>query len=168
MPDTIQPMENPKRPISKPLVGGAAAIALAVTALIAPWEGKRNDPYLDIVNVRTVCYGETKVAMRRYSDAECKAMLERSVTSTYAAAVFKCSPELALPARRYQAAAAISLAYNIGGPKYCRSSSARAFAVGNWRAGCERIAAWNTAGGKVVKGLVNRRRAEVKLCLTGL
>lgn len=168
MPNSIQPMDAPKKSVAKPVIGGAAAVALAVTVLIAPWEGKRNDPYLDIVKVPTVCYGETRVAMRRYSDAECTAMLQRSVTSTYAAAVFRCVPRLALDQRRYQAAAAISLTYNIGATKFCRSSAARAFNAGNDAAGCRAIGVWTLAGGKRVQGLVNRRNAEIRLCMSGL
>ena len=159
---------QPKRSVAKPVAGGAAAVALAVTALITPWEGKRNDPYLDIVKVPTVCYGETKVAMRRYSDAECKAMLQSSVTSTYARQVFDCTPGLMDDRRVNQAAAAISLTYNIGATKYCRSTTARLFRAGRFAEGCRAIMQWRMAGGRVVQGLVNRRSAEVKLCLRGL
>ena len=49
------------------------------SAIIAPWEGKSNDPYVDMVGVTTVCYGETRVDMRRYSDRECTAMLSDAV-----------------------------------------------------------------------------------------
>lgn len=59
--------------------GGIAAALLLAVPLIGKWEGKRNDPYLDIVGVPTVCYGETRVEMRRYSDDECKAMLQDAV-----------------------------------------------------------------------------------------
>jgi hypothetical protein len=40
-------------------VVGACAAAI-MTPLVAGWEGKRNDPYLDIVAVQTVCYGKTR------------------------------------------------------------------------------------------------------------
>lgn len=62
----------------KAVTGGVAAAALTLAVpLIAKWEGKRNDPYRDIVGVKTVCYGETRVPMRPYSDAECTAMLRK-------------------------------------------------------------------------------------------
>ena len=53
---------------------GAAAL---IVAMVGAFEGKRNDPPRHR-GVWTVCYGETNVAMRRYSDAECKAMFENS------------------------------------------------------------------------------------------
>lgn len=147
-------------------VGGgiAAALVLAVP-LIGKWEGKRNDPYLDIVGVPTVCYGETRVAMRRYSDAECKAMLETAVKG-FAEPVARCSPMIA--DRPYQLAAATSLAYNIGVGAYCRSTADRRFDARNFKGGCEALKFWNEAGGRFVQGLANRRAEEYRLCMVGL
>ena len=71
----------------------AAASAVAIP-FIAGWEGKRNDPYSDIVGVKTVCYGETRVTMRRYTDAECLQMLNRAVTEDYMKPVLECTPIL--------------------------------------------------------------------------
>lgn len=144
--------------------GVAAALALAVP-LIGKWEGKRNDPYLDIVNVPTVCYGETRVAMRRYSDAECSAMLNDAVQG-FAEPVARCTPMIAN--RPYQLAAATSLAYNIGIGAYCRSTADRRFDAGDIKGGCAALKFWNKAGGRVVKGLANRRAEEYRLCMTGL
>lgn len=144
--------------------GFAAALALAVP-LIGNWEGKRNDPYLDIVGVPTVCYGETRVKMRRYSDAECKAMLDKAVAG-FAKPVAACTPNIA--DRPAQLAAATSLAYNIGTGAYCKSTADRRFDAGDFRGGCDAIKFWNKAGGKVVRGLVARRADEYQLCMTGL
>lgn len=141
-----------------------AAVPVAV-AIIAPWEGRRNDPYLDIVSVPTVCYGETRVPMRRYTDAECLAMLNKAVEG-FANQVLQCTPILAN--HPYQLAAATSLAYNIGIGAYCRSTAAKLFNSGDLRSGCNQFARWRKAGGGVVQGLVNRRKAEIELCLTGL
>ena len=91
--------------------GGIAVALLLAVPLVAKWEGKRNDPYVDIVGVKTVCFGETRVAMRRYSDAECTAMLQEAVKG-FAEPVARCTPMIAN--RPYQLAAASSLAYNIG------------------------------------------------------
>lgn len=145
------------------LIGGGAAAALV--ALVAGWEGKSNDPYRDIVGVWTVCYGETNVAMRRYSDAECKAMLENSLAD-YAGPVLARNPELR--GHDQQLAAAVSLAYNIGPAAYRKSSVARLFSAGQWRAACDAFLRWSYAGGKQVKGLLRRRQSERAMCLRGL
>lgn len=161
-------MTEERKPPSKAAIGGtlglAAAVALA-TPLIQKWEGKRNDPYRDIVGVLTVCYGETaNVQMRRYSDAECSAMLGKSIEK-HAKPVLACTP--ALGTRPYELAAAISLAYNVGTSAYCKSTADRRFDAKNWRGGCDAILMWNKAGGRYVQGLANRRREERKLCLKG-
>lgn len=152
--------------VSPKAASGVIGAALLIAApFIAGWEGKRNDPYRDIVGVWTVCFGETRVNMRRYSDAECLNMLERE-TGDFANQVLQCTPSL--QSRPYQLAAATSLAYNVGVGAYCRSTADRQFDAGNWRGGCDAILRWNKAGGRVVQGLVNRRKAERQLCLTGL
>ncbi len=142
------------------LIAGAIALALP---LIEKWEGTKLSPYRDIVGVMTVCTGETRVEMRRYTAAECRAMLEKAVRSDYGAAVLKAVP--ALQQKPHALAASISLAYNIGGDGYARSSAARAFNAGKWRAGCDAFMLWVNAGGRRVQGLVNRRTDERKLCL---
>ena len=145
--------------------GGIAAAMLLAVPIVAKWEGKRNDPYLDIVSVPTVCYGETRVKMRRYSDAECTAMLHEAVKG-FAEPVARCTPAIAN--RPYQLAAATSLAYNVGIGAYCRSTADRRFDAGDFKGGCAALKFWNRAGGRVVQGLVNRRADEYRLCMTGL
>lgn len=149
------------------VAGGIAAAMALATPLIMQWEGKRNDPYLDIVKVPTVCYGHTgDVEMgRRYSDAECRAILEKDIAE-HTSPVLKCVPQLA--DRPYQLAASASLAFNIGPNAFCRSTAAKRFRAGNWRGGCDAILFWNKAGGRVVQGLANRRRAEWRVCIMGL
>lgn len=153
-------------PLAAPALAGSllgAALALA-TPLIMQWEGKRNDPYRDIVGVLTVCHGETQAPMRRYSDAECAAMLATRVEADYARPILACVPAFAGHPHAY--AASISLAYNIGVAAFCRSSVARAFRAGDWTGGCDAFLRWNRAGGREVRGLTRRRAAERRLCRT--
>src|SRR5690606_17873094 len=142
-------------------IGGGAFVALALaiaTPTVERWEGTRTDPYKDMVGVWTVCTGETRVAMRRYTPAQCADLLRRALAHDYAPAVLAAVP--ALRQRRYQFAAAISLSYNIGTAAFARSTVARRFNAGDWRGGCEAFLMWNRAGGRVVPGLANRRRDE--------
>lgn len=146
------------------IVGTAAAGLIAVTA---QWEGLRTDPYRDQLahGILTVCYGETNVPMRRYSDDECKDMLAGSL-ATYAQAVLDRNPELR--GHDPQVIAASSLAYNIGPAAYRRSTVARKFSAGDWRGACNAFLAWSYAGGRQVQGLLNRRKAEREICLRGV
>lgn len=142
---------------------GGAGFAAILTALVLQWEGTSQDPYRDIVGVWTVCTGETNVPMRRYTKAECEAMLADSL-NRYAKDVRKLSPNL----KGNQLIAATSVSYNAGVPAYARSTARKRFNAGDLRGGCEALTWFNRAGGRVVKGLVNRRRAEYRICMTGL
>lgn len=158
--------------VAKKVVAGGSALALLLAVpFIGQWEGKSNTPYKDIVGVETVCYGETRVKMRKYSNEECIEMLEKAVEKDFMNEVLKMTPTL--KDRPYQLAAATSLAYNIGLSNYKGSTARRMFLAGRYKEGCEAFMRWVkvTKNGKLVevKGLVNRRRAEVKeLCLKDL
>lgn len=153
---------------TKVVGGGSAAALLLAVPFIAGWEGKSNDPYKDIVGVTTVCYGETRVPMRRYTDQECEAMLKEAVKG-FMEPVLDLTPTLA--DRPYELAAATSLAYNIGLQNYKISTVRKKFLSMDFKGACNGFGAWNKArrGGRlvVVKGLDNRRKDETKLCLKG-
>lgn len=176
----MQPSTNNPRPSragiepSGPAMGGGAkkltatvgvSAAAMLVAFVGQWEGKRNDPYRDIVGVMTVCYGETRVAMRRYSDAECNDMLAKGL-SEFAAPVLARNPEL--KGHDAQLVAATSLAYNVGAANYRKSNAAKLFSARRWKEACNAFLAWRFAGGKEVKGLLRRRQDERALCLRGL
>jgi len=158
-----------RRNASETLAAGVGALVATAMTLALPllqhWEGKRNEPYRDIVGVLTVCYGETQGPMRHFTDAECTAKLKTRVEADYAKPILACVP--ALGQRPYPFGASISLSYNIGARAFCGSTVARRFRAGDWRGGCDAFRMWNKAGGKVVNGLVRRREAERAMCLKG-
>lgn len=170
---------NKIRPTSRgkaAVAGAATAVALSIGALIKPWEGKSNVAYRDIVNVLTICYGETqgvKPGMRK-TDAECDRMLYERVTRDYARPLAGCIAGFEAKPKSWQAAM-ISLSYNVGVPATCRSTAARLARAGQLRESCEAATAFNRAGGQVVNGLVKRREmgdanriGEAELCVSGL
>lgn len=163
-------------PQQKTLAGVVGAAAAALLLVIIPKEEsggrKYHDAYLDIVGVATICDGLTRYEDGRRvrmgdhrTEAQCQAMLDAELAKT-AKAVLACTP--GLKGRDNQTVAAISLAYNIGTAGYCRSSVDRHFDAGRWRQGCDAFLLWNKAGGRVVRGLSDRRARERALCLKGL
>jgi Phage-related lysozyme (muraminidase) len=149
--------------------GGVGAIASALmlaTPMVEKWEGTKLDPYKDIGGLLTVCTGETRVPMRRYTPVECKTLLDKTLAREFAPAVLKTVP--ALKDRPHVFAASISLSYNIGQVAFARSTVARRFNAGDWRGGCDAFRMWVLVNGRKIQGLVNRREDERKLCLTGL
>lgn len=147
------------------VAGAAAAVAIA-TAVIAPWEGVELRAYRDIVGVPTLCYGETRGVKIGDSAtlAQCQTMLARGVAE-FEVTIRPCLPPVLPDQTR---AAFISAAYNIGSGAFCKSSMSRLAKAGNIIGACDALMWWNKAGGKVVRGLTNRRKAERDLCLKGL
>lgn len=144
------------------------------TPLVGKWEGKRNIAYLDKIAsppVWTVCYGETRGVKRgdSYTDVQCAAMLGKGLLAYrkglhgYLSADTK-SKRLT-PERD---AAYVSLAYNVGIYGAGKSTAIRRLNAGDIAGGCAAIGWWNRAGKKIVRGLVNRRADETRLCMIGL
>lgn len=154
------------RIIAGSAAGLAAALTLAVP-VIADWEGERQVGYLDIIHVPTFCFGGTgpeAVVGKYYTRAECRTQLARDAVS-HAVPLQKCITA-PIPAETF--AALISLSYNIGPVGVCRSSAVRLANVGDIAGACQAITLYDRAGGRVIKGLTNRRQAEKRLCMRGL
>jgi len=148
----------------KPLATIVGASCCALLLSITPaFEGVRNEPYQDVTGVWTVCAGNTHdVEQRRYSDVECAQQLQDQL-SDHAQDVLACTPNL----KDYPGplVAAVDFAYNVGGSKYCASMMAKKFSAGDIAGGCAEFPKWIRAGGKVLPGLVKRRKAEQDICL---
>ena len=144
------------------LIGAGAAAILVPT--VQQWEGREHVPYQDIVKVWTVCDGDTSnvVPGQVQTDAQCDARLERQLIA-HAKPVLACVPQL--KDKPNALAASVSLAYNIGTTGFCRSTAAARFRAGNVRGGCDAFLAWRYAGGREIRGLLNRRKSERLICL---
>lgn len=158
------------------LAGAATAVALAITALIQPWEGRELKAYRDIVGVWTICDGETKGVKPGMvkTDAECDAMLLGRVENDFYRPLTVCIPGYAGMPVSLQASM-LSAAYNVGVGAICKSTAARRAKAGDYRGACEAITRFNRAAGKVIRGLKLRREygdasriGELELCLEGL
>ena len=142
-------------------VAGAATIA-AIVAFIGPWEGRRYTAYQDIVGVWTICEGHTKgvKAGDVATDAQCDEMAAQDVAE-HNAGIRAC---ITRPMPQNVEIAFTSLAFNAGVGAFCGSTALRRYNAGDDTGACDALNMWNKAGGKVVRGLVNRRAAESALC----
>ena len=120
--------------------------------------------YLCSAKVLTIGYGSTGSGVapgviwtREQADKRFHRDLEK-----FAQGVFELSPTLQFESDGKQAAI-ISFAYNCGLGAYQRSSLRRAVNRQDWPEAQRQLMKWTVAGGKVVQGLVNRRRAECAL-----
>ena len=156
----------------KLLISAAAAAAIYIAApLIELVEGVENKPYMDIAGIPTVCSGITGpdvVWGKTYSNRECRNLLEKHI-HIHAKHV---QDAVTYPIAPQTRAALISFSYNVGGHAMKNSTAIRLINQGKVEQGCKALGMWNkaTVNGKkvIVKGLVNRRNEEIKLCLSGL
>ncbi|HCP9043303.1 TPA: lysozyme, partial [Escherichia coli] len=148
----------------------AAAIYIAAP-LIELVEGVENKPYMDIAGIPTVCSGITGpdvVWGKIYSNRECRNLLEKHI-QIHAKHV---QDAVTYPIAHQTRAALISFSYNVGGSAMRKSTAVKLINQGKIEQGCKALGMWTKArvNGKLVtvKGLVNRRNQEIKLCLSGL
>lgn len=161
----------------KRLTGGALAalvatvVALTSSQLTEPSEGYSGKAYWDKYGkVWTQCFGETADVDPSvvYSEKECAVKLRARMAKDFTPALLKCVPDFAIPDYKFAFGALLDGAYNAGPAAACRSPMAREFNAGNWTLGCAKFQGWyETAKGVKVVGLVNRRRKELKFCMTG-
>ena len=162
-------VEKPKTNSStkRAAIGGVATatVIAAIVAFIGPWEGRRYVAYQDIVGVWTICDGHTKGVKPddTADDAKCDQLAAEDVAE-HNAGIRQCITREMAP---NQEIALTSLAFNVGIGAVCGSTAVKRFNAGDNAGACEAIQMWNKAGGKVVKGLVNRRQAESDLCAAG-
>ncbi|MCA2009792.1 lysozyme [Tritonibacter mobilis] len=122
--------------------------------------------YRDVIGVWTVCYGETKGVSPgdSYSKAECDAMLAREIIA-YEAALDRClTTDVPIGTK----VALVSWTYNVGPAAACRSTLLRKANAGDLTGACNELPRWNRAGGRVIRGLTNRRMSERAMCLKAL
>lgn len=151
-------------------IAATAAVMAATAAFVAPWEGLFTRPYRDIVGVVTVCYGETegvKMTDAPRTPQQCKDMLANKLPRYYGEIAQCWGQDVEDILSTEERIAYTSGAYNFGSGAFCKSSMVRMLKVNDRVGACHALRLYNRAGGRVVKGLDNRRRAEEKLCLQG-
>lgn len=147
--------------------GGALAIAGAsLLAFVGNWEGSERTAYADQLayGVPTVCNGHTGPEVKVgdvWSKERCDAILVKDIEA-HGKGLLSCTT-VALNQNQYDALTA--WAYNIGTGAACGSTLVKLLNQGKYIAACNQLLRWDRAGGRVVKGLTNRRKAERELCL---
>ena len=157
-------------PPERPAALEAQVMAHSVP-LVARWEGYRPEAYRDIVGVLTICYGETEGVLEGEvrTREECEAGLRAGLVRYWRALLPYFEPgTLAMFLTPERGAAFNSLSWNVGVAGTGRSTAMRRLNAGDIRGACEAFAMWNRAGGRVIRGLVNRRADETALCMVGV
>jgi lysozyme len=135
-------------------------------ALCRQFEGLRLQPYICPAGYPTIGYGTvnkpdgTKVAMEDppITKEVAEAWLLHELRNEYLPGVLRASPRLIAEPRTLGALA--DFAYNLGVPRYRASTLRRRVDVADWAAARVELDRWVRGGGRVLPGLVRRRRAE--------
>lgn len=125
-------------------------------------EGLRLTAYRDVAGIWTIGYGSTGSHVQPgmvISEAEAEALLLKDMGRF----IETVDQGITVPLNPHQRAALISFAFNVGVTAFAGSTLARILNDGNYAGVPEQLRRWNKAGGKVVKGLINRREAEIAL-----
>lgn len=149
---------------SKRAVGFMAGAVIAAAAAIgAHFEGVRLHAYHDIAGIPTICYGHTKGVKdgETATPEQCKAWLEQEMAEANAK-VHECIHGTMTLG---QEVAFTDAVYNTGPAIVCGSTLQRLANAGDMDGACRQLPRWVYAGGKVVPGLVKRRRTEMQVCL---
>ncbi|GAA5111823.1 lysozyme [Bartonella jaculi] len=139
-------------------------------ALIKQWEGLHLNAYEDVIGVWTIGYGHTSSSgaphvhkNMKITEKEAEELLCQDLQQ------FEKAVEQAVivPLSDEQFAALVSFSYNIGIQAFYRSTLLKKLNKGNYEAVPAELQKWTRAGGKRLKGLVNRRAAEAGLWARG-
>lgn len=145
------------------------------TELCRRFEGFCAKPYLCPAGVATIGYGSTyypsgrKVTLQDdpVSEAHARAMLVHELMQTYAPGVIRQCPgllSLALATSDWRKLNAIvDFSYNLGLGRLQTSTLKRKLNAQDWPGAREQLALWVRGGGRVLPGLVARRKAEAAL-----
>ena len=136
--------------------------------LIRSFESLQLSAYNDGVGVWTIGFGTT-----RYPDGS---MVKRGETCTREQAKAYMAHDLIkfenavndrvkVSITQNQYDALVSLAYNIGDNAFKSSTLLKKLNAGDYHGAADQFLVWNKGGGKVMQGLVNRRKAERALFL---
>lgn len=135
--------------------------------LIAGFEGFVSNPYLDPIGIPTIGYGNTfylngkKVTM---FDSPINEIEARKLLSIIANKFGQQVKEVTRELNQNQFDAVVSFVYNVGIGNYKKSTLLKKINANPCDASIAyEFSRWNKAGGKVLAGLVNRRKKEAEL-----
>lgn len=144
-------------------------------ALCKRFEGFRLCPYLCPAGVPTIGYGSTYYADGRkvtlqdppISEPDARALLLEELLHNYAPGVLRQCPvllTLAMNANDWgKLNAIVDFAYNLGVGRLQTSTLKRKINAQDWEGAKEQLMLWVRGGGRVLPGLVARRKAETLL-----
>ncbi|WP_010117524.1 lysozyme [Acinetobacter sp. P8-3-8] len=132
--------------------------------LICSFEGLRLKAYDDGVGVWTIGYGTTMINGTKVKKGDtCTLEQAKSYMAQDLKQFESAVNQVKVPLNQNQYDALVSLAYNIGVSAFLNSTLLKKLNAKDYKGAAEQFLRWNRAGGKVMRGLTNRRAKERKL-----
>lgn len=128
------------------------------------FEGFRHNAYRDSAGVLTIGYGTTKGV--RPGDTITHEEAERRMLKDVASHAEPVLGVIDVVLSEHEKAAIASWSYNVGVGAAINSTLIRRLNKGERHAAADEFLRWNKAGGRVLRGLTRRRKAERKMFLT--
>lgn len=149
-------------------VAGTAAVAVAL--FTASFEGVSPKVYVDPAGVKTVCVGHAYTGpdgkpLRlgdSYTEDVCSYLLGQDIQTAQKAV----KSAVKVPLSAGETLAYTDFVFNLGAGTFRKSSMLRKLNAGQHAAACNDLLKWVYGGGKKLLGLVRRREAERKACLS--
>jgi lysozyme len=133
--------------------------------LIKEFEGFRATAYICPAGVVTVGYGTTRIQGKAVqlgttiTTDEADMLLEEDLKSFEDAVNQNVREEIS----QNQFDALVAFVYNVGAGNFKKSTLLKKINAGEFNQAADEFLKWNKAGGKVLTGLLNRRKDEAKL-----
>ena len=131
--------------------------------LIKKWEGVRLKSYRDVVGVWTIGYGHTKTTKphQEITLKQAHELLEQDIRQheVYVNRYVK----VGITQNQYDALS--SFVFNLGGGALQKSTLLKKLNQGDYKGAGSEFLKWTKAGGRELKGLVDRRKEESEMFL---
>ena len=139
--------------------------------LIKQFEGLSLNPYLDVVKIPTIGWGNTY-----YQDGKKVTLGDKPITENEATELLsyvanrdfgeKILQLVKVPLNQNQFDALVSICYNIGMGNFSKSTLLKKINQGDFKGASLEFERWNKSGGVVLAGLVKRRLKEKALFIS--
>ena len=136
-------------------------------AIIKKWEGFVEETYIDLVGKPTIGWGITDPRYAFPGNKITREQAHELLVQHVAQDEIVCRNLIRVKLSQPQWDAVISLCYNIGTGAFRDSTLLRKLNQADFTGAYAEFPKWRKAGGKVVQGLINRRKEEADLFLSG-
>jgi len=153
-------------PLVRPVKKALQPSKLKNIEIIKAWEGLRLSAYQDTGGVWTIGYGDTHDVKPGMVITKQEAERRLYEDIKWVEGVLNSTVKVPITQKQYDALG--SFVYNIGGTQFRNSTLLRKLNAYDYVGAANEFPKWKYDNGKVIRGLINRRRHEQELFIEGM